>query len=130
MSKAVSDRARFDAAFHEFAQIIRQEEHNDASIFRMISEMIPYQPMVATAFAANVARLLDEEQGEVDYVQVVIEAWGLTLFSSEQDRDAGYPFVDAFQGDPAKAEELVRLSRAHDDLGATSIITTASFQLH
>lgn len=90
---------RFDAAFEQIAVIIRKEQHNDASLIRMISGMALANPAFAADFGAHVANILDLQEQEVDYTDVVIEAYRTSLFISSE---TGF-----FGGDPDKAEEFV-----------------------
>ena len=100
----MSDRDRINAAFAQIAAIIRKEKHNDASIFRMISTMIVPNPSFAFSFSSNVSEILDSITTEVDYTEIVVEAYRRSLFRPNRAGINGSFFCD----DPDAAEEFAR----------------------
>lgn len=96
--------SRFKAAFTEIAAILEQEEHNDASLFRMIAGVAQQNAELAVVLADNIAAILDQhtDGADISYTSVLISAYQLSLFK----RTEGFSFYDAFEGDPAEAERF------------------------
>jgi len=105
MSMEMTTGQRFAAAFAKIAAIIRTETHNDASIIRTIVAMVPVNAVFGYTFGSAVADVLDEQTGEIDYTEVVVEAYRRTLFDLTTIQRYG---LDYFGGDPQKAEEFAR----------------------
>lgn len=101
MSNPISNSARINAAFDRIAAIIRREKHNDASVIRMIMSMLGTNFEFAQAFGACVADTLDKHEAEVDYTEIVIEAYRAALFTYD-----GCPFKDDPQSAEAFAETM------------------------
>lgn len=98
----VPAQTRINAAFAQIAEVLEHEEHNDASLFGMISGLIPHNAVLATVLASNIAVILDGTGEEVNYTDVLVEAYRISLF----ERIEGAQFYDAFEGDPAEAEQF------------------------
>lgn len=118
MDTQVTDQTRIAAAFAQIAEVIRAETHNDATIFRMIAEMTMAAPGFTAAFSFNVANVLDEATGEIDYTEVVVEAYRRTLFSKEHAEKYGYTHCS----DVASAEQFAaRVSGASHNIAHATV---------
>lgn len=114
---------RINAAFQQIATRLRGETHTDASLFGMIAHIIPQQPEFAAALCANIGHVMEEQTGEIDYVEIHVEAWRRTLFAPQSEH--GGPTIDLFAGDPAKAEQFAaNLALVH---GSMNIGTTSTW---
>ncbi len=116
MTTPVSDQARVDAASAEIAAIIKAEEHNDASIFRVIGEFIKFNPTFAHRVSHAVADLLDATKGEINYSYILAEAYCHTLFGE------GGPFSTH----PESAESFAKSFTALSGSGMASFTTLHS----
>lgn len=97
-----SEPARLRAAFQQIAAVLREETHNDASLFRTISTLAQSNPVLASVLAGNIASILDNAHGDVIYTDVLIEAYRISLF----ERVEGEMFYDAFDGNVNDAEQF------------------------
>ncbi len=116
MTTPVSDQARVDAASAEIAAIIKAEEHNDASIFRVIGELVKFHPEFAHRVSHAVADLLDATKGEINYSYILAEAYCHTLFGP------GGPFEHR----PESAETFAQSFSALNGSGMASFGTLHS----
>ncbi len=120
MPTPAQNQKRFDAAFEQFAAIMRKETHNDASLFRMISGMAEYNPLFAGTFSGHLADTLDECTGEVEYTTAAIEAWKRTLLPAPRTTH------DYFEGKVKDFEEFIAAVISVDKSGASFFSATAS----
>lgn len=99
-----SVKRRFHAAFQQIAAILEQEEHNDASLFRVISGLVPHNPLLAVVISNNIANILDQhtDGADLSYTQVLTDAYRVSLF----ERTDGFDFYDAFENKPEEAEQF------------------------
>lgn len=95
-----SDRTKIDAAFRQIADVIRTETHNDVTLFRVVAESIQVNPDYARVLSTNISDVLDDAPGEVEYHDVLIEAYRRTLFARPEETCMKY---DMWQGDGDKA---------------------------
>ncbi len=119
MKHPISNAARINAVFDEIAAHIRREEHNDASIIRMIADIIPHNASFASFFASNVAAILDGHTESVDYVEVVVEAYRRTLIPVPGSMDFT---LDVFGNDPERAEGFLHSMKLHSALADAHIV--------
>ncbi len=117
MTTTLSNQQRFDAAFAQIAAVIRKENHNDASILRMVADMMASDVEFAHGFARHVADVLDEHTESVNYTDIVVEAFRRALF--DETTTNKYQ-TNYFGGDPAKAESFVQTMCKADASGALS----------
>ena len=130
MPQSLTTDARFAAAFAQIAAIIRKETHNDASLFRMLADIVPHNATFAYALGMHIADVLDGHQqgGDVAYTEVLVEAYRRTLFDPLAAAKHG---PDYFDGDPERAEDFARTVRTYAYLDARdSTLQNAIKHLH
>lgn len=101
-----TEQDKIAAAFQQIASIIRTETHNDATLFNVVAQSIQSHPAFAFVLATNIAEVLDNAAGDVQYHEVLVEAYRRTLFAKDGDDCAKF---DMFAGDGDAALEFARV---------------------